>query len=234
MAKDHGAKQQKKAAKHKAKRARRRSSLFLRTSLDPTVRLRGVSKLPVAQAFCVTELWTAGIGYLAIARQETESGLIYGVFLVDVFCLGVKDALWSAGSAGEFKEMLAKLEERQTFVPVTPACLAKIVTGAVEFAASLGFSPHPDYRHVARLLDGIDPGACPEEFTYGRDGKPFYIQGQYESPAQAEAIARRVAAAGGHYVTVINPPDPDDLDRLEDEWDDFDTDDEDDGFGKWR
>ena len=90
--------------------------------------------------------------------------------------------------------------------------------GAVEFAGSFGFSPHPDFRHASRLLEGIDPADYPHEFTFGRDGKPFYIQGPNETPTQANAIAQRVEGAGGHYIVVDSPdPDDDEFDFSEDD-----------------
>jgi hypothetical protein len=223
MAKHHGARQQKKIAKQKAKRAEKRFSLFQRTSKDPTIRLRQAAKWPVVQALAAVNLWKDGIGSLAIARQESEDGLVFAVFLVDTYCLGVKNAFWRAGTPGDFKELLDRMEETQTMHAITPACLVKIVHGAVAYAQSFGFSPHPDYRHAAKLLEGIDPATCPEEFTFGRDGKPFYIQGPNESFEQAEAIMRRIAAEGGHFMIggpgsrvgdlVDNEDDPDELDE---------------------
>jgi hypothetical protein len=200
MAKQHGARQQKKIAKQKAKRAEKRQSLFLRTSKDPTIRLRGAAKWPVVQALASTELWKTGIGSLTIARQESEDGLIFAVYLVDVFCLGVKNAFWRPGTPGEFNTLIERLEENQTMRPITPACLVKIVQGAVAYAQSFGFSPHPDYHHAAMLLEGLDPTGCQQEFRFGRDGKPFYIQGPDETGAQAAAITQRIAAAGGHFM----------------------------------
>ena len=158
-----------------------------------------------------------------------ESGAGLGAELA-----GRAGAFWSTGSPGEFKELLEKLETTQTMVPITPECLVKIVTGAVDYAGSFGFPHHTDYRHAARLFEGIDPSACPLEFTYGRDGKPCYFKGPHETHAQAEAIAQRVAAAGGHFTIALGPFDPDDLDSLEDEWDDSDTDDEIGNFDEWR
>ena len=112
----------------------------------------------------------------------------------------MKDAFWKAGSQHDFKELVEKMETNQTMRPIDPASLVKLVTGAVEFAKSYGFSPHPDYRHASRLLAGIDPLASSEEFTYGRNGKPFYVQGPFESSIEATAIIERLHAAGGHFL----------------------------------
>ena len=154
-----------------------------RDSKDPTVRLQGAEKWPIVHALVGAKLWKDGIGYLAIARQEGDGRLVFGVYLVDVYCLGVKNAFWSAGTPGDFKELIRKMETTQSMISISPACLVKIVAGAVEYAGSFGFPPHPDYRHAAMLLEGIDLQACAHEFTFGRDGKPYYIQGPHESPA---------------------------------------------------
>jgi len=200
MAKKHGARQQKKIAKQKAKRAAKRFTLQQRTSTDPTVRLQQVERWPVVRALMAAELWDEGLGQLLIARQEPQGGLVFAVFLVDVYCLGVKNAFWRPGSAQDLDELIEHVEATQKLVRIEPACLAKIVTGAVEYARSFGFSPHPDYRRAAMLLEGIDPATCRKEFTFGKDGKPLYIQGPNESPAQAAAIMHRVTEAGGDFV----------------------------------
>jgi hypothetical protein len=200
MAQNHGARQQKRAAKQKAKRTEKRAKEFRRTSTDPTIRLATARKWPVVKALAAPELWNTGIGHIAIARRESETSVVFAVFLVDVYCLGVKNAFWTAGTHRDFEEVIERMEKTQKMRAIEPACLVKIVTGAVEYALSFHFPPHPDYRHAAMLLDGIDPAACPQHFTFGRDGKPFYVQGPHESSAQAAAITQRVVEAGGHFL----------------------------------
>jgi len=146
---------------------------------------------------------------------------------VDVYCLGVKNAFWRAGSPQDLQDMIRKMEEHQTMRAITPACLAKIVTGAVAYAQSLGFPPHPDYRHALLLLDGIDPSTCPNEFSFGRDGRPYYIQGPNESLAQATAITQRIQEAGGHFLMAIPGAGAGELPSIEGGFDQYDSLDED-------
>ena len=80
MAKNHGARQQKRIAKQKAKRSAKRSLLQRLTSKDPTIRLQRAGTWPVVEALVGAALWDDGIGYLAIARQESEDGLSLRVF----------------------------------------------------------------------------------------------------------------------------------------------------------
>jgi hypothetical protein len=219
MAKNHGARQQKKVAKQKAKRAQKRTQAQRRDSRDPTIRLARADKWPVYRALVGKDLWKDGIGYLVIARQEAEGQLIIANYLVDVYCLGVKNAFWDARTPSQFQDMLARMEETQTMVPIAPAALVKILQGAVEYANTYGFRPHPDYRHAEMVLKGIDPSTCTEEFTYGRDGKPFYIRGPNESPVEAMAISKRIEAAGGHFVAGFPDSELQDLDDADDEYD---------------
>lgn len=222
MVKRHGAGQQRKLAKKKAMRSQKKARLSRRDSMDPGVRLHGAEKWPVVSAYVAEDIWEDGIGYLVIARQEGEARVVFASFLIDVYCLGVKDAFWKAGSPGDFKEMLKEMDSSQSMVSISPACLVKLVTGAAEYADSFGFRPHPDYRHAALLLKGIDPQECTNEFTFGHDGRPFYIQGPHESPAQVAAIMERIRQFGGHYLIQASPEnpellsDPDGFDAVDD------------------
>jgi hypothetical protein len=74
----------------------------------------------------------------------------------------------------------------------------------VRYAADLGFTAHPDYRNAQGIFGDVDAQACPTRFTYGMDGKPFYIRGPNESPTQAKKIVARLRAQCGegnfHYL----------------------------------
>ncbi len=218
MASQHGAKQQKRLAKQKAKRQAKHKMLSQRTSTDPAIRLQRAAKWPIVHSLVDAGIWDKGLGHLLIARQDPDGGVVFAVYLVDVLCLGVKNAFWRAGTSSEFDEVVKKFHDNTgPLHSITPECLAKIVHGAVEFAQSFGFPPHPDYRHAARLLDGIDPASCRREFSFGRDGKPFYISGPYESAAEIQAIITRTRQVGGHFMSMLPPMGDVDLRPLEDQ-----------------
>ncbi len=206
MSKSHGSREQKRRAKQKAKRLERRSSIARRSSDDPAIRLQSVDRLPVVESLASDSIWKVGIGHLVLARQEAEGRLLIGVYLVDVYCLGVKDAFWRAGSHADLRETIERLKEVGPTRSIEPQCLVKLILGALEFAHSYGFPPHPGFRHASRLLAGIDPAGCAREFEYGRDGKPFYMRGPNESLDVARIIAERVTEAGGHYIVAVDDP----------------------------
>ncbi len=223
MAKKHGAKQQKKAAKKKAQRNAKKADLDRRTTKDPSVRLKDAADWPVYEAYRSKTLWSDGIGYIIIARKSSGPRLIVGNFLVDVYCLGVKDALWSPETMDSLRGYLSEIEERVKLEPVSAAYGVKVVRGAVDFAAQYNLAPAPDFKYVKLLLDGIDTSECSEEFTFGKDGKPFYIQGPYDSPEKARSIVAKIEGVGD-FLTIETGASPLDLARGFDP--EFDDDDE--------
>ncbi len=74
MAKNHGARQQKKVAKQTARRAEKRSDLIRRSSTDPSIRLLHAEKWPVVHTLVANKIWETGLGELIIARQEPGVG----------------------------------------------------------------------------------------------------------------------------------------------------------------
>ena len=75
---------------------------------------------------------------------------------------------------------------------------------------------------------GSTPRTCPNQFTFGRDGKPFYVQVPNESFAQANAIGQRIEDAGGHYVIALPNPGSQAFPAIEGAFDRIDPLDEDD------
>jgi hypothetical protein len=221
MSKRHGAREQKRLAKQKAKRAEKRRQVARTNSANPAIRFQSAASWPIIATLEPASLWTQGIGNMTIARRAPNGRIVVAAFLVDVYCLGVKDALWKECGEAEYKTMLARLTSSGgPNRDISPERFSKLVHCAVDYAQSLGLPPHPDF-HVARhLMDGIDPSLCDDEFEFGKDGKPFYFAGPNDSQAKARMVAERVNAAGGHYVVPIGGPMTADLldDEDGDDW----------------
>lgn len=141
---------------------------------------------------CITKNWRGtGLASIIVTRIDDDGGAVAGFFLVDIFCLGVKDAWLLDGTdeAGLAEVMEARLP-KDIMETIHPAWAKKLIEGAVAYAERLGFAPHRDFRKARRVLGGIDAGMCTETFAYGDGGRPHYIQGQ----ADDEERVRRVLA----------------------------------------
>ncbi len=206
MSKQHGPKQQKKLAKKKAKIRDKHKKLAQQTSLNPMIRLAYAENWPIHEALIPVEIWEAGIGHLILTRHIPGGGLAMAVFMVDVYCLGIKRAFWQIVTHGEYEKL--KQRSQPDLGPtrkVAPEYLCKLVYDAAEYAASLGFLPHSEFRHAKLLLAGLDPALCSEQFTFGHEGKPLYVRGPNETIEQAHRISMTVQQHGGHFVVSGGP-----------------------------
>jgi hypothetical protein len=205
----HGARQQKRLAKQKTKRNEKQRQLARTNSSNPTIRLGAADSWPIVASLAPNNLWDLGMGQLVLARRAPGGKLACAVFLVDVYCLGVKNAFWRMMDNAAYKESIAKLDRCGRLQEVTPEFFAKLVYGAVEYAQSAGFGPHPDYRTARLLLAGIDPSRCPDEFEFGKNGKPLYIEGPDDgSLPQIRAFRNRLDAAADGPTLRLDRPSP--------------------------
>lgn len=133
---------------------------------------------------------------IAVVRHR-EGSVEYAAFIVDTWCLGVKEATAVTDlPADELSEVLAAWLPERRRESIDPHCARKLIEGAVAYAEELGFAPHHDYRKARRVLSGLDAELCPTEFSYGRNGKPFYVQGIESDEAATRVIARLKALLG--------------------------------------
>ncbi len=148
-------------------------------------------------AFRTADLFEVGLGHVLVARHRAGDEVEIGGFLLDVHCLGVKNALYHRGSPEEFDEMLERMVPEENRVPVSPASARKLLEEGIEYARALGFSPHRDHRKAARVLGGIKASDSEESFVFGREGKPVYVQGPDETPEKAARILNQLRVRCG-------------------------------------
>lgn len=148
----------------------------------------------------MTKDWqnTRNIIQVLVARRSLLGEVICGVFLVDLGCLGVKNAFPSKafGSVGEYRSNLRRsTTERQEMVPTDLNLAARVIREAVTYARSLGFAPNRDYPDAAILLGDADPDACDVPIPLGNgEGKPLFIAGPYDNSRRT--IAQLIRAVG--------------------------------------
>lgn len=203
-------KKQKKLAKKKQKRKVHAKALTAKkVSMNKTTTY---ADFQIHECLMPNNLFESGIGTIIVARRSPDGGIALGAFIVDVFCLGVKNALFKVTSEYEYentvKPLLMEDHGNTQFETILPSCAKSLVEGAVEYAKNLGFSSHPDYKDAKQILGDIDSSACPVKYSYGQDGKPFYMRGPHEPIHEAEQIIAKLTKACGEdgfeYVVMIN------------------------------
>ena len=149
------------------------------------------------ESYFSPDLFQAGIGEVAVCRFKGDGRVEAGIFLVDLLCLGVKNALYAVfPSEDAFREefLTDHLSDASTH---SGARGRKFVEAAVAYAASLGISPHSDYKKGAKVFGGIDASSCSEEFVFGRAGRPVLLPGPDDKPERIERIRAVLRARVG-------------------------------------
>lgn len=190
---------QKKLAKKNKKRKLTKSLLNIVD--EQRLSSSSYAEFPIHECFVPNTLFEIGIGYVIVTRK-TPTGLIaISAFVVDVYCLGVKNALFKVSNEFEYentiKPQLMGPNEEAEFENIHQNCARKLVEGAVLYARELGFPPHRDYKQAQKLFGDIDVNSCPVKYTYGKDGKPLYIRGPNESTSQTKQIVDKLSRKCG-------------------------------------
>lgn len=193
------------AARRKAVVAVKRQAERLAAS--PAGKVAAAAKGPVERCLHLPDLFTVGIGHVVLARRLPSGALGCVFFLVDIYCMGVKEAFYREMAPSEFEETIEALRGGgRALVDMDPAAAKKLVTEAVAYAAEAGIPPAKDYRIASRIFGDIDASASTESFTFGVNGKPLYIPGPNDSPMRVRAITatlNRSRGAGGWDATLV-------------------------------
>ena len=175
---------------------------------------------PVCDSMVTDGIFDGGMGYAAIARKGPHSQVVGIIFLIDMYCLGVKDAIIDVSSAPEWKDHLVRLQgSGQRFQTLSPEAVRKLVEGAAAFAKSFGISACREWPQVQPIFEGIDASQCLTEFKYGKDGKPFFMPGPNDSSSRIHQILSLLNANAGQDNFAFTVPALGDLDSDDDDFD---------------
>jgi len=190
---------QKKIAKKNKKRKLIKS--LLNSSNQQGLSPSAYAKFPIHECFIPNTLFELGIGCVIVTRKTPDGLIALSSFVVDVYCLGVKNALFKVSSEFEYentiKPQIMGSNAEAMFENIHQSCARKLVEGVVLYAKELGFSPHRDYNNAQKIFGDIDADTCAVKYTYGKNGKPFYIRGPYESVSQAKRIVDKLSKKCG-------------------------------------
>jgi hypothetical protein len=148
----------------------------------------------------------SGLAAVLVAREGRRGRGKVSVcgYLVDTYCLGVKDALGPrAMDEAGLRRFVQRYFDGFDGEPVeAPIDLARhLVWGAVEYARGLGFEPARDFEPTRDHLGPLDG---PAAIGFGRHGKPFYMERPYDDADRImRVLHERVGRDNFHFVTTL-------------------------------
>jgi hypothetical protein len=128
-------------------------------------------------ACCVNKGWAEeGKASISLLRRIPGGGHAMGAFLVDLWCMGLKEA-WGRLDATyeEFREgVLDRAEPELSFEPIAIETARRLVAGGIRFAEQNGFRLPPRHERWTALLGEIGDPAKADLSDFGVDGKLRY------------------------------------------------------------
>lgn len=192
---------QKKREKKQKKRSDKSVKILASSSIT-------YSHWPVYECWMPENLWGLGLGNIVISRKNHQGDIAVAVFMVDVYCLGVKDCFARVGGFEEYENFLQRIARvHDQLQRIEPSYAATLILQLVHYAQNIGFKPHADFIKISKMLNNI-PLDEALTFSFGKEGKPFYMQGPHETPTDVKRIMRTLTALGeGNYHFMCEAPD---------------------------
>ena len=183
-------KRQKKLERKRSKAKAQQKALAGRDPRDLAVRIEKAVDAPILHCCTTDDLSRHGIASVLVSRELNSGNVAFVVFLVDMYCLGVKDVIFQITPRSRYDQLLREklFPEERRLSALEPAAARKLVEGAVAYARQWGLPPHRDYTRAARIFGNIDASSCSREFIYGKNGKPCFIAGPHDNISRCHQI----------------------------------------------
>ena len=206
--------EKKKQAKALAKRTERKSAKKAQQMAAAEGELRPIQqarKYPWRAVGCRAGGKKRGWRWWWSARRQPNGLLVFGNYLVDYYCLGVKSCLCPCGChafgilrAAAAISFLGKHPRRLRW-----RLAHELIYGGLEYAAGYGFRPDPDFKLAQLVLDPPEAHPRTGAVTFGKDGKPFYVSGRTIMWTAIMNTLMRTAGPGNfdYLAHIDNPPD---------------------------
>ena len=193
MATNMALKRARKAQRRKQVVVQKRRAEGLEASLP--ARVLRAAHAPIQHCFLTEAVFDIGMGTLVLARGATPHYIAFSAFLIDVFCLGIKDVMFESGESEVFEIYMDATDSVSPMVSVDPSDARRLLRDLAAWSQSIGFAPHRDFAAVERVFGDVSADSSDAGFRFGHDGKPFYIPGPSESAA---VIRRRIEQLQKH------------------------------------
>jgi hypothetical protein len=185
----------------RARKAQRRKQVVAQKGRAEAVeaslpaRVLRAAHAPIQHCFLTESLFELGMGTLVLARGATPHHLALSSFLIDVFCLGIKDVMFESVEREVFEMYMDATDSMSPVVSVDPGYARKLLRDLAAWAQSIGFAPHRDFAAVERMFGDVSADANEAVFRFGRDGTPVYIPGPNDT---VPLIQRRIEQLQKH------------------------------------
>ena len=131
--------------------------------------------LPVEACYISSDMQKYGEGHITIVRRHPNDKFTVGLFLVDIFCLGVKDSFCRVRlDKFDYEELMERMKnERPKEISYEEA--HNWIYGAIAFAEEAGIAPDKSFNLSQYMLEEDTEDIPLIEYEFGKDGKHYLM-----------------------------------------------------------
>lgn len=171
-------------------------------------------KLEIGTCYRTTDMFEYGEGHVIVTRRHTGGNVTVGFYLVDLYCVGVKDTYYHFGL--DPLELDGMIEHYGMFETCSYEEAHNLIYGAIEFAEEAGIKPHKDFALTQYILEEDDENVPLIEYEFGRDGRHFLmVHTRLEASRYLPLLNKNLGE--GNFDYIIGNEDPDTIDYLDDQ-----------------
>lgn len=133
--------------------------------------------LPIGKCYIAPPDWQeSGMAHVIVTRLRPSGNLVMAAFLVDTFCLGVKDAGYHENiTSSDFEEYLNNYRKGMGLEEISYNEAHNIIYGAMAFAEEGGIKPAKEFDPAGYILEEDTEDIPLIEYDYGKNGKHFLV-----------------------------------------------------------
>ncbi len=195
--------------------AKKKKTAKQQTFLSPEQYVREKARtLEIGDCFINESYKENGLGHIIVSRLHKGGRKTIGCYMVDTYCLGVKDAFCRVRMEDyEYDDFINTLEKEYHLMKISYNEAHNLIYGAIEFADEAGISPCKDFALAKYILEE-DTEAIPLiEYEYGKDGKHLLVVSSQKEADRYLPALRANLGSDFNYIIEDNPfetPEPDD------------------------
>ena len=207
-------------AKKKQTKGRQKGQQFL--SPDQYVRQKART-LEIGVCYVSNGIEKDGEGHVIVSRRHTGGRVSIGVYLVDTWCVGVKDSYYRLRMEEyEFEDTIKNYPLELHECSYDEA--HNRIFGAIAFAEEAGIAPHKSFAVTRYMLEEDTDDVPLIEYNYGRDGKHTLVASSRLEASRYLPLLRKNLGEGNYdYLLRMDSgyAEEDDEDNEDDEDDDW-------------
>ncbi len=133
--------------------------------------------LPIGKCYISPPDWQeSGMAHIIVTRVRPSGNLVMSSFLVDTFCLGVKDAGYHENmTPSDFEEYLNNYRKGMGLEEISYNEAHNIIYGAIAFAEEGGINPNKEFDTAGYILEEDTEDIPLIEYDFGKNGKHLLI-----------------------------------------------------------